>query len=130
MKSYFCSNLDCPFKIQWYRSLLPYSVNVNWGGGRVAPWPIVNEPGFAYGALFYNVILPMQPRWNKGSILLTCGSEIGPLRAGSIGAARADFNGDEVLSWQFSGPKGMLQSFLEVPLSPRLINCTNRQRKS
>jgi hypothetical protein len=54
--------------------------------------------GSPYDALVYDVILPTQPRWHKGSILLTSGCEIGPQRAGGIGAARAGFDGDEVSS--------------------------------
>jgi hypothetical protein len=50
----------------------------------------------------------MQPRWHKGSILLTCGGKIDPQRADGVGATWVGFDGEEVLSWWFSDPKGML----------------------
>jgi hypothetical protein len=46
-KTYFHSNLDHPFKIQWFKSFLPYSDNENRGGGGVPPWPVVRELRFA-----------------------------------------------------------------------------------
>jgi hypothetical protein len=65
--------------IQWPKLLLLYLIDENRGGGGVAPWSVVRELRFTvYDALVYDVILPMQPRWHKGSILLTCGGEIGP----------------------------------------------------
>jgi hypothetical protein len=88
MKSYFCSNPDCPSKIQRSMLLLPYSVDKDTGGGGVAPWPAVRELGFALQCDIFNVILPTQPRWHKGSILLTCGGEIGSQRAGDVGVAQ------------------------------------------
>jgi hypothetical protein len=66
-----------------------------------------------YGALFLDVILPMQSRWHNGSVLLTCGGGIGSQRVGGISAAQAVFNGGRVLSRWLSGPKGMLHSVLE-----------------
>jgi hypothetical protein len=59
----------------------------------------------------------MQPRGHKGFILLTCGGEIDSQRVDNVGAARAGFNGDEVLSWRFFGPKGVHQSFLDFSSS-------------
>jgi hypothetical protein len=66
---------------------------------------------------FLDVILPTQPRWHKGSILLTCSGEIGSPRADDIGAAWVDFNGGETLSRWLSGSRGMLRSFLELASS-------------
>jgi hypothetical protein len=64
--------------------------------------------GSPYGALFLDAILPTQPRWHKGSILLTCDDEIDPQRASGISAAQVGFDDDEVLSLRCSGPKGVL----------------------
>jgi hypothetical protein len=104
MKGYFRSNLDHPSKIQQSKPLLPYSVDENRGGGGVAPWSKelgIDGPrssGSTYGALIFDPILPTRPRWHKESVLLTCGGEIGPQRAGDDGATQAGFDGDEVLS--------------------------------
>jgi hypothetical protein len=57
MKSYVCSNLDRPFKIQ-RPTLLPYSADRNRGSGRVAPWPAVKELGSVHGALIFDPTLP------------------------------------------------------------------------
>jgi hypothetical protein len=70
-----------------------------------------------YGALFLDVILPTQSRWYKGSVLLTCGGGIRSQRVGDVGAAQAVFNGNRVLFWWLSGPKGVLHNFLELASS-------------
>jgi hypothetical protein len=56
----------------------------------------------------------MQPTWHKGSTLLPCGGETGQKRVGGVAVARAGFDGNKVISWQFSVPKSALQSIIEV----------------
>jgi hypothetical protein len=56
-KSYFYSNPHHPSKIEW-PMLLPYSVDKNRGGGRVAPWAVVRSSGLVHSALIFGPILP------------------------------------------------------------------------
>jgi hypothetical protein len=86
--------------------------------------------GLLYGALFFDVILPTQPRWHKGSILLTSGGEISSPMAGDVGAAWVDLNGDEFLSRRLSGSKGTLWSFLELASSSSIAQLLQKAMKN
>jgi hypothetical protein len=76
-------------------------------GGRVFP----------YGTLFLDVILPMQSRQYKGSILLTCDSENGPQEVVDREAARSAVGDGEDGLRRCSGFKGVRRSFLVLPSS-------------
>jgi hypothetical protein len=62
--------------------------------------------GSPYDALVYDVILPTQPRWHKGSILLAAARLVN--RGPAHWCALVGFDSDEVLSWWFFDPKGAL----------------------
>jgi hypothetical protein len=76
-------------------------------GGRVSP----------YGTLFLGVILPMQSRRHKGSVLLTYGGGNGPLQVVNGEAARSTVGDNEDGLRRCSGFKGMRRSFLVLPSS-------------
>jgi hypothetical protein len=76
-------------------------------GGQVSP----------YGTLFLGVILPMQSRQQKGSVLLTCGGINGPREVVDGEPARSAVGDGEDSLRRCSSFKGMRRSFPVVPSS-------------
>jgi hypothetical protein len=77
-----------------------------------------------YGALNFDLILPMRSRWYEEPILLTYGDENESQKVSGIGLVRVGFNYGEVFSRWCSSFKDVHQSFLEFPssfLSSQLI---------
>jgi hypothetical protein len=70
-----------------------------------------------YGTVFLGVILPMQSRWHKGSILLTCGGGNGPQEMVDGEAARSAVGDGKDGLWRCSSFMGVHQCFLVLPSS-------------
>jgi hypothetical protein len=129
-KSYFRSNLTAHSRSNGPNSSFPIrSTEI----GEVAGWCHGcrwGRSGSPYGALFFNVILPAQPGWHKGSILLTCGGEIGSLRAGEIGVARADFNAMRPSPGSSPVPRVCSEASLSSPLARQSLNFSKKRWKT
>jgi hypothetical protein len=115
-KGYFRSNLDRPSKIQWSGLLLPFSANkleevAGWRNGR---WQ--DSSSWHYGALIFDQILTTKSRRHKGSVLLTCGGEIGSERANDVGAAWAASTVARSSPGSAPVPRTCVEASLSLPL--------------
>jgi hypothetical protein len=117
MKGYFRSNLDRSTKIQRSRRLLLHSTGETneMMGRHHSRWQ--ESSGSHYGALNFDLILPMRSRRHKEPILLTCNGENGSQGASGVDVVRVGFNDSEVFFQRCSNFKDVHQSFVVLPSS-------------
>jgi hypothetical protein len=122
-KSYFCSNLDHPSKIQRPRtafSIRPASARTKSPDRHGHRWR--RSSSTRYGAWGKTELVPTRSRRATGLVLLTFSEENDPRRASGCGLKSLVFDSGAWPRLSFSGFKTQLQSFTLVQLLRTAVN--------